>query len=128
MILHNIGAGARLEDTLFAYDITGRFRYRPGRACSPSFETGLRPFLRMRNNLAETTNLILRGAERHLEGWAARHHRLVSQHPRPVCIRLDDVAVDVVFPQAFDLQIVVQVELAAIDPPGHRIGVCEIAA
>lgn len=30
MILHNIGAGARLEDTLFAYDITGRYRYRPG--------------------------------------------------------------------------------------------------
>ncbi|MCA0424246.1 MAG: DUF1287 domain-containing protein [Proteobacteria bacterium] len=29
MVIHNIGAGARLEDTLFAYPITGHYRYRP---------------------------------------------------------------------------------------------------
>ena len=30
LILHNIGAGARLEDVLFAYEITGHYRYDPG--------------------------------------------------------------------------------------------------
>ena len=28
LVVHNIGAGARLEDVLFAYPITGRYRYR----------------------------------------------------------------------------------------------------
>jgi uncharacterized protein len=26
-IIHNIGSGAQIEDTLFAYEITGRYRY-----------------------------------------------------------------------------------------------------
>lgn len=30
MIAHNIGAGPQVEDALFDYRITGRFRYRPG--------------------------------------------------------------------------------------------------
>lgn len=29
LVIHNIGSGARLEDTLFEYEITGRYRYRP---------------------------------------------------------------------------------------------------
>ncbi|MBU2886302.1 DUF1287 domain-containing protein [Gilvimarinus agarilyticus] len=29
LIVHNIGAGPRLEDVLFAYPITGHYRYRP---------------------------------------------------------------------------------------------------
>ncbi|RLE32719.1 MAG: DUF1287 domain-containing protein, partial [Acidobacteria bacterium] len=29
MIVHNIGAGPKLEDILFAYPITGHFRFRP---------------------------------------------------------------------------------------------------
>ena len=29
MVIHNIGAGTRLEDTLFAHEITGHFRFRP---------------------------------------------------------------------------------------------------
>ncbi|WLR92282.1 DUF1287 domain-containing protein [Shinella zoogloeoides] len=28
LVVHNIGAGARLEDVLFAYSITGHYRYR----------------------------------------------------------------------------------------------------
>ena len=27
LLVHNIGAGARLEDVLFAYRITGHYRY-----------------------------------------------------------------------------------------------------
>jgi uncharacterized protein len=27
LVIHNIGGGARIEDTLFAYEITGRYRY-----------------------------------------------------------------------------------------------------
>lgn len=30
LVVHNIGAGARLEDSLFAFEITGHYRYRPG--------------------------------------------------------------------------------------------------
>lgn len=30
LVIHNIGAGTRLEDTLFAFPITGRYRFRPG--------------------------------------------------------------------------------------------------
>lgn len=30
LIVHNIGAGVRLEDMLFAFPITGRYRYAPG--------------------------------------------------------------------------------------------------
>ena len=33
-IIHNYGAGARLEDTLFAYDIDGHFRFNPRPASS----------------------------------------------------------------------------------------------
>lgn len=29
MVIHNIGRGAVEEDVLFAYEITGRFRYAP---------------------------------------------------------------------------------------------------
>jgi uncharacterized protein len=29
MLVHNIGAGARLEDRLFEFEITGRYRFRP---------------------------------------------------------------------------------------------------
>jgi uncharacterized protein YijF (DUF1287 family) len=29
LVLHNIGAGVRLEDVLFSYKITGHFRYGP---------------------------------------------------------------------------------------------------
>lgn len=29
LVAHNIGAGTRLEDTLFSFEITGHFRYRP---------------------------------------------------------------------------------------------------
>lgn len=29
LVVHNIGAGARIEDTLFAYPIVGRFRFAP---------------------------------------------------------------------------------------------------
>ena len=29
MLVHNIGAGTRLEDRLFAFEITGRYRFRP---------------------------------------------------------------------------------------------------
>jgi len=29
LMIHNIGAGARLEDVLFAFEITGHYRYRP---------------------------------------------------------------------------------------------------
>lgn len=29
MVVHNIGAGARLEDSLFAFQITGHFRFSP---------------------------------------------------------------------------------------------------
>lgn len=29
-VIHNIGGGARMEDTLFAYKITGHYRLRPG--------------------------------------------------------------------------------------------------
>jgi uncharacterized protein len=29
MLVHNIGAGARLEDRLFNFEITGRYRFRP---------------------------------------------------------------------------------------------------
>ena len=29
MIVHNIGAGPKLEDILFAYPITGHYRHRP---------------------------------------------------------------------------------------------------
>jgi uncharacterized protein YijF (DUF1287 family) len=32
MMVHNIGAGTRLEDVLFAFEITGHFRYRPASA------------------------------------------------------------------------------------------------
>ena len=32
LVAHNIGAGTRLEDTLFSFEITGHFRYRPARA------------------------------------------------------------------------------------------------
>lgn len=28
LLVHNIGAGARLEDVLFAYPLTGHYRYR----------------------------------------------------------------------------------------------------
>ena len=27
LVIHNIGGGAQIEDTLFAYEITGRYRY-----------------------------------------------------------------------------------------------------
>ncbi|WP_299474501.1 DUF1287 domain-containing protein [uncultured Roseibium sp.] len=30
LIIHNIGAGTRLEDTLFEFEITGRYRFKPG--------------------------------------------------------------------------------------------------
>lgn len=29
LVVHNIGAGARIEDTLFAYPITGHYRFKP---------------------------------------------------------------------------------------------------
>jgi uncharacterized protein YijF (DUF1287 family) len=29
LLVHNIGAGARLEDTLFAFDLTGHYRLKP---------------------------------------------------------------------------------------------------
>jgi uncharacterized protein len=29
LCIHNIGAGTRLEDTLFAFELTGHFRYKP---------------------------------------------------------------------------------------------------
>ena len=29
LIVHNIGAGPRIEDSLFSYDITGHYRYLP---------------------------------------------------------------------------------------------------
>ncbi|WP_305984047.1 DUF1287 domain-containing protein [Roseibium sp. MMSF_3544] len=30
LIIHNIGAGTKLEDSLFAFPITGRYRFKPG--------------------------------------------------------------------------------------------------
>ena len=30
LVIHNIGAGTRLEDRLFAFDITGHYRFAPG--------------------------------------------------------------------------------------------------
>ncbi len=30
LVIHNIGAGTRLEDTLFAFPVTGRYRFKPG--------------------------------------------------------------------------------------------------
>jgi uncharacterized protein YijF (DUF1287 family) len=39
-VIHNIGAGAKEEDILFAYAITGHFRYPPG---SPEPPHALRP-------------------------------------------------------------------------------------
>jgi uncharacterized protein YijF (DUF1287 family) len=32
LVVHNIGAGTRLEDVLFAFKITGHYRYLPGAA------------------------------------------------------------------------------------------------
>lgn len=32
MVVHNIGAGTRLEDRLFDFDITGRYRFQPAHA------------------------------------------------------------------------------------------------
>ncbi len=32
LIVHNIGAGAQIEDTLFAFEITGHYRYMPDSA------------------------------------------------------------------------------------------------
>lgn len=29
LVVHNIGAGAQIEDVLFAYQVTGHYRYRP---------------------------------------------------------------------------------------------------
>ena len=29
LVVHNIGAGARIEDILFSYEITGHYRYDP---------------------------------------------------------------------------------------------------
>lgn len=29
MVVHNIGRGAQVEDTLFEYHITGHYRYEP---------------------------------------------------------------------------------------------------
>jgi len=29
MIIHNIGAGPKQDDVLFAYEITGHYRYQP---------------------------------------------------------------------------------------------------
>jgi uncharacterized protein YijF (DUF1287 family) len=29
LIIHNIGAGAQVEDILFGYEITGHYRYDP---------------------------------------------------------------------------------------------------
>jgi hypothetical protein len=29
LAVHNIGAGARLEDVLFAFEITGHYRFNP---------------------------------------------------------------------------------------------------
>jgi len=30
LLVHNIGAGARLDDALFAYETTGHYRFEPG--------------------------------------------------------------------------------------------------
>ncbi len=32
LLVHNIGAGAKVEDILFAFTITGHYRYRPGKS------------------------------------------------------------------------------------------------
>lgn len=34
LVIHNIGAGTQVEDTLFAYPINGHYRYSPGRPSS----------------------------------------------------------------------------------------------
>ena len=39
LVVHNIGAGAQLEDILFAYEITGHFRYLPEMAHPTSPQT-----------------------------------------------------------------------------------------
>ena len=31
LVVHNIGAGATVEDVLFAWPVTGHFRFAPGR-------------------------------------------------------------------------------------------------
>lgn len=41
LIIHNIGRGARIEDALFAYTITGHFRYLP-RALQAGADDGVR--------------------------------------------------------------------------------------
>jgi uncharacterized protein YijF (DUF1287 family) len=35
LLVHNIGAGAKVEDILFAFTITGHYRYVPGKASPP---------------------------------------------------------------------------------------------
>lgn len=35
MVIHNIGAGTQLEDVLFAFPITGHYRYAAGKAALP---------------------------------------------------------------------------------------------
>ncbi|MEO1137762.1 MAG: DUF1287 domain-containing protein, partial [Pseudomonadota bacterium] len=39
MVAHNIGAGPRLEDVLFDWPMTGRYRFRPAGAESPNFSS-----------------------------------------------------------------------------------------
>ncbi|WP_440903712.1 DUF1287 domain-containing protein [Catenovulum sp. SX2] len=39
LIVHNIGAGPKLEDMLFAYKITGHFRYEPASYKQPTEES-----------------------------------------------------------------------------------------
>ena len=39
LIVHNIGAGPKMEDVLFRYRITGHYRYRPNSATGPPEET-----------------------------------------------------------------------------------------
>jgi uncharacterized protein YijF (DUF1287 family) len=36
LIVHNIGAGPKLEDMLFSYEITGHYRYVPNKYTQPS--------------------------------------------------------------------------------------------
>src|SRR5262249_13844465 len=36
LVVHNIGAGARVEDVLFRYELTGRFRYALPPETSPA--------------------------------------------------------------------------------------------
>jgi uncharacterized protein YijF (DUF1287 family) len=38
LMIHNIGEGVRVEDVLFAFTITGHFRYRPGEATAQPFQ------------------------------------------------------------------------------------------